>query len=131
MHTRHMVDDRGRHHVTIDGLRVWIYQDGPHWIAHGIDIDYATSGDTLEEARHLFALGLCRTIVEHLRRFNTLERLLSRRAPDEIYQRWLHELERDRLTFIAEDFSVPEEELPPWRRPATLPHSFRFYQPAA
>lgn len=129
MKTRHLVDQDGNHHiVAIDGLRVWIYRDAEMWVAHGIDIDYAVSGPTPEAVRRNFAMGLCMTVVENLRRFGSVQRFLSRGAPDEIRQRWLHALKTERIQQDAAEFRVPDDELNGLPRPNGLPPSVCYYQ---
>jgi hypothetical protein len=127
----HRVDEDGKHHVFLDGLRVWVHLSGGQWIAQGIDIDYATSGASQELAAQSFMLGLCMTIVEHVRRFRSLERLISKRAPDDVYRAWVRELETHNLAARQVDLPgacVPEDDESSL---ALLPNVFRFYESPA
>src|SRR5438128_2478664 len=56
----------GEQLVSIGGLRVFILPDGEFWFAKGLEIDYATQGDTLEQAKENFGKGLAETIDLHL-----------------------------------------------------------------
>jgi hypothetical protein len=129
MRAKHSVEGGNRHHVQIDGLKVWVYPSDGRWVAHGIDVDYATSGATAVEAQQAFAEGFSLTIVEHLRRFGSLERLLSRAAPDDVRRRWVLEMERQQVHRSDEPLSLkPAGELPIL---ATVPKNFEFYRAAA
>lgn len=126
----HCVDDDGAHYVSIEGLRVWVHKSDKQWIAQGIDIDYATAGESQELAAKAFVLGICLTIVEHVKRFHSLEKLLARRAPDEIFQAWIRELESQNLASRSVDLTVPESELGDFPLFSTLPSSVKFFEPA-
>jgi hypothetical protein len=129
--TEHRVDDSGNHHVLIDGLRVWVRKEGQHWVANGLDIDYAVAGESREQATRAFVMGLCLTIVEHVKRFHSLERLLARRAPDDIYLAWVREVESNRLEPRVVSLNVPEAELGDWNVLPSLPSAVKFFEPAA
>lgn len=65
------------HFVGIGALRVLIHPDGDLWYAQGIEIDYAATGESVDEVKHNFEVGLARTIDLHLERWGTIERLLK------------------------------------------------------
>jgi len=69
--------------VGIGNLRVFIMPDGKFWFAQGLEIDYATQGDTPEQAKELFAEGLASTIDLHLRTHGHITALLK---PSDILQ---------------------------------------------
>lgn len=125
----HHIQDDGSHVVFIEDLRVWLFQSSDYWVAQGLDIDFTTDGDTPEEAIHSFLESLCKTIVEHINRFGSLEKLLARRAPDEIYAAWVRELEQHKFSARTMEFSVPQSELPDSWQLSTLPDRVKFYQP--
>lgn len=77
----------GQHKVLLDSLRVLLVQDDGGWTAQGLEVDYAASGRTLEEAKDHFAKGLTATIVLYLQRFDSVEKLL-RVAPDEVWKQF-------------------------------------------
>jgi hypothetical protein len=81
----HAISDNGDHAVGVSALSVLVEPDGDAWIAQGIEIDYAASGTTLEDAKRRFEAGLKATIREHLRRYSNVERLL-RWAPNSVVQ---------------------------------------------
>jgi hypothetical protein len=63
--------------VGIGNLRVFIVPDGKFWFAKGLEIDYATQGDTLDDAKDHFVLGLAGTIDLHLQMHGSIEKLLQ------------------------------------------------------
>lgn len=74
----------GKHQfVGIGGMRVFIMPDGNFWFAKGLEIDYATQGSTLEEAKDNFSKGLAETIDLHLQIHGNIENLL---VPSDILQ---------------------------------------------
>jgi hypothetical protein len=125
----HGVDEDGKPVVFVDGLRVWLRKSQDHWVANGIDIDYATAGESPEIATRAFMTGLCLTIVEHMKRFNSIEKLLARRAPDEIYQAWIREVERNNLHTREMILTLPMAEFSEEAPRHVLPHSVSFYAP--
>lgn len=82
---KHTVGNDGSHRVDL-GIRVWIFKDGDHFVAQGLDIDYASCGASLDEVQDHFARGLMATVNDHLDEFGDLRNLV-RPAPSEI---WIH-----------------------------------------
>lgn len=76
--------DGENHIVGLGNIRVLLMPEGPGWFAHGLDIDYAAQGDTVEEAKREFEDGLVATIHEHLRIHGDLANLLIP-APAEVW----------------------------------------------
>ncbi|HUX65867.1 MAG TPA: hypothetical protein VMV31_00105 [Terriglobales bacterium] len=70
--------------VGIGNLRVVIVQDGHAWIAHGLEIDYVSQGETIEEAKKNFEDGLRATVCQNLNVYGNIERVLSP-APAEVW----------------------------------------------
>jgi len=70
--------------VGIGNLRVVIVQDDGSWFAQGLEIDYASQGETIEDAKKHFENGLTATVHEHLRIFGSIEKLLKV-APGEVW----------------------------------------------
>jgi hypothetical protein len=127
---KHHIHDDGSHVVFIEGLRVWLFQSYDYWVAQGLDIDFTTDGATQEEAIHSFLESLCKTILEHINHFGSLEKLVARRAPDEIYSAWIRELEMNKLSSRTMKLLVPQSQVPNSRSLATLPDRVKVYQPA-
>jgi hypothetical protein len=69
--------------VAIWNLSVLIVPDGDHWFAQGLEINYGAQGDTVQEAKENFQLGLLATIHQHLRIHGDINRILKF-APSEI-----------------------------------------------
>jgi hypothetical protein len=109
MKTEHSIGADGKHRIAIDGLRVWLFQEDDQWIAQGIDIDYAASGETVERAKEMFELGFCLTLVENIRRYGSIERFVSKRVPKEIEDGWQRALDQHRLLEEQTPFSVPRD----------------------
>lgn len=63
----HALSGDGKHAVGIWDLHVHIVRDGDGWFAQGLEIDYGVQGDTVEEAKHNFEIGLEGTIDLHLK----------------------------------------------------------------
>lgn len=80
----HGYDDDACHVVEIGNLRVLMTEKAGEWFAQGIEIDYAASGWSLEEAQRHFERGLSATVELHLRQFDSIERLLKF-APERVW----------------------------------------------
>jgi hypothetical protein len=63
--------------VGIGNMRVFIVPDGKVWFAQGLEIDYATQGDSLEVAKENFSKGLAETIDLHLQMNGCIDALLQ------------------------------------------------------
>jgi hypothetical protein len=80
----HIADADGKiHGVGIWDLQVLLMQEGKFWVAQGLQIDYVTQGDSIEEAKTNFEYGLEATIDLNLRMYGNIEGLLMF-APDEV-----------------------------------------------
>lgn len=80
----HAATASGLNLIAIGNLRVMIKNDGHHWVAQGLEIDYAVDGASLSDVKGTFEHGLTLTIGEHLRIFGDIKRLL-RLAPVEVW----------------------------------------------
>lgn len=128
LRANHHVDEDGGVHIFVDGMRVWVHFDDGAWIAQGIDVDYATSGETPELAIKTFTLGFCLTLIEHVKRFNTLERFITRRPPDDVYQAWFNAVKNEKMGLRKVNLTVPESEFGDTDVPL-LPGFLKVYQP--
>lgn len=73
MHAQH-----GKAHVVgLNALRVMLLEDEGSWFAQGLEIDYAASGRTIDEAKSNFEEGFRKTIHEHLLMHGGIERFLK------------------------------------------------------
>lgn len=84
----HATDGNHSHVVGVKALRVLLCKDGGGWFAQGLEIDYASCGDTLDEAKSNFEAGLTATIHEHLRVFGNVRSLLKV-APQEAWDEYV------------------------------------------
>jgi hypothetical protein len=75
-----------RHAVALGSVRVLLREEAGEWFAQGVEIDYAATGTTPEEAKDRFERGLAATVHLHLSRFGSVERLLKF-APEAVWQR--------------------------------------------
>ena len=48
-------------------MKVLVTNEGDHWIAQGLDMDYIAQGNTLEEVKKEFEDGMAATIHEYLK----------------------------------------------------------------
>lgn len=88
----HVERDDGCHEVVMDCLRVVIVRDGAqHWFAQSLDIDYASGGETLDEAQKNFERGLAATIRAHIIKFGHLNKLMQDPPHEELAQLGLGE----------------------------------------
>jgi len=81
----HASNPDGEHLVAFGTLRVLMFEQDGEWLAQGIEIDYAASGSSLDDAQWYFERGLAETVHLHLRRFQTIDRLL-RFAPEAVWK---------------------------------------------
>jgi hypothetical protein len=82
------VSDGETHLVALKSVRVLLTPDDDQWFAQGLEIDYASAGATIEEAKRNFEDGLSRTIREHLRMVGDIKKLLTP-APPEAWEEFL------------------------------------------
>jgi len=82
----HVSDADGEvHGVGIWDLQVLLVKEGKFWIAQGLQIDYITQGETLEDAKKNFEEGLESTIDLNLRMYGNIDGLLVF-APNSVLQ---------------------------------------------
>lgn len=82
----HLSDDQGTGHVVgIGNLRVFLVKEEGVWYAQGLEIDYLAQGNTIQEAKKSFEVGLTATIHENLELHGTIEPVLKV-APQEIWK---------------------------------------------
>ncbi|WP_313455260.1 type II toxin-antitoxin system HicB family antitoxin [Stenotrophomonas sp.] len=96
---RHQESSDGKHAVDAQ-LRVLILpsEDGGY-VAQGLEIDYLTTGQTVEEVRENFAQGLLRTIEAYIKRNRPLDALFTKgKTPAEAWGLWLDSESKDVLT---------------------------------
>jgi hypothetical protein len=84
--TLHLESHDSEHHaVGIWNLHVMLFQEGKFWVAQGVEIDYVVQGDSIEEAKKNFEVGLEATIDLNLRMYGHINGLLIF-APNELLQ---------------------------------------------
>lgn len=71
------VTDGKTHVVGVKALRVMLSKDGSGWFAQGLEIDYAAGGDSVQETKKNFEVGLNLTISEHLKMHGNLDKFLK------------------------------------------------------
>lgn len=78
----------GNNHVVgVDALTVLLTKDGSCWFAQGLQIDYASSGASVDEAKANFEQGLMLTIREHLKVHGHIKNFLKV-APQEAWDEY-------------------------------------------
>lgn len=75
------ISNQSTHNVVLDSFRVIVVKDHDQWFAQSIDIDYAASGLTIEDAKQNFERGLELTIRFHIKKFGDISRLLNKPCP--------------------------------------------------
>lgn len=76
-----------QHIVGIKALKVLLSNDCGMWFAQGLEIDYASAGETIEEAKVNFESGLKKTVTEHLKLHGSIDNLLKI-APQEVWDEY-------------------------------------------
>jgi hypothetical protein len=95
------------HICEITELRVLIVPEGNQFFAQGIDIDYATCGDSIDDVQHRFERGLMMTISANLQRFGSIDRMCHK-APAEVEKEW--EEGADQYTFSSRSIHTVLED---------------------
>jgi len=95
----------GKDHVAgIKSLHVMLLQDDGGWFAQGLEVDYASCGKTIDEAKDNFANGLVLTVCEHLTMHGNLDKVLVV-APQEAWEEYFKtppdKIEKQALSFVT------------------------------
>lgn len=69
-------NDHGDAIIGINDLRVVLTDRGSHWLAQGVEIDYATVGNDIEDVKRRFENGLRLTLRENLKVHGDIGRVL-------------------------------------------------------
>lgn len=83
----HLSNGENQHIVGVKSIRVFISKDGDMWFAQGLDIDYASCGNTIAETKMNFETGIKKTIAEHLKLHGDIEKFLKT-APQEAWKEY-------------------------------------------
>jgi hypothetical protein len=121
MTLRHERQNDGRHRVEIAALKVLLIQEGDHWIAQGLDLDYAAAGTSIQDVKDRFSQGLYHTIDEHLKRNGSLESFI-RPAPREVWQMYFEMQKQRSLETSVRELEADDDcvSITPFRRLAFL-----------
>ena len=92
--------ESGRHAVAVDALRVLIVKDGNSFFARGIEIDYAATGDSIQDVQDRFGRGFCLTLAAHLKKFGVIDRMLKW-APRSVVQEYEQNKDHYEFTQIS------------------------------
>ena len=90
--------------AEVKALHVMLLPDGHGWFAQGLEIDYASSGKTEEEARDNFVKGLGATLCENLVMYGHIKKVLapaSQEAWKEYYETPPQGIKRNTLSLKA------------------------------
>lgn len=96
------------HMVILNSLRVLIEQEDNYWFAQGLEIDYAASGNSLENVKSNFEKGLSGSIEEHLQMYGKLDNFLKV-APQDAWEPVLKNSSQFSLTV---KMLVPKQQAP-------------------
>ena len=98
-----------QHIVGVKSLTVLLSKDDDGWFAQGLEIDYASAGESLDEVKKNFELGLEKTIAEHLKLNGSIEKLLKvapQYAWDEYHAAKFSDLKRSFSTLQFHDLRI-------------------------
>lgn len=93
----------GSRHAIVAQLRVLIAPsvDGGYY-AQGLEIDYVSTGKTIEEVKNNFTRGLLLTVESYIRRNRSLMALFSKsHTPPEAWQAWFEGANKDHVTCVT------------------------------
>ena len=85
----HATDGGSKHAVVVNDLRVMLLKDGESWFAQGLELDYASAGATVDEAKKNFEVGFAKTVREHLVMYGNLSKFIQV-APQETWQEFFN-----------------------------------------
>jgi len=79
--------------IKLNDLKVWIYRGTNHWVAQGLDIGYAASGETLEDVKKNFERGLFGTLAVNWKIHRNIEPVMRPAHPIVWikWRRWVRE----------------------------------------
>lgn len=95
-----------QHIVGFKALRVLLSKEDASWFAQGLEIDYASAGASIEEAKRNFETGFQKTISEHLKLNGSIEKMLKiapQYAWDEFYAARFLDLKQEYTTLQFHD----------------------------
>jgi hypothetical protein len=87
-------------------IRVWLFRDGKHFIAQGIDVDYVACGQTRDDAERHFAEGFAATVEAHLEEFGNLDRFIKP-APPQVFSQFHRAVRASRLRTRVDARPIP------------------------
>lgn len=90
--------------AAVKALHVMLLPDDGGWFAQGLEIDYAASGKTQEEAKNNFGQGLGMTFCEHLIMYGHIKKALvpaGQEAWDEYYKTPADKIEKQTCNLVA------------------------------
>jgi hypothetical protein len=93
------------HSASVKALRVMLLpEDGGHWFAQGLEIDYAACGASEKEATENFVKGLACTVCEHVAMYGNLSKVLVP-APKEAWEEYFNtpaeQIRKQDISFVA------------------------------
>jgi hypothetical protein len=107
-------------------LRAMVLPDGPYWFVHGLEIDYAEQGSSLEEALDYFERGLRETIELRVSQQNALRKAVGAKADGSTdggwRWRWLAHAVSEPSTWTEFFKRLANKEFTCRMRPLCIPH---------
>jgi hypothetical protein len=97
----HGMNERNEVHI-----RVWLFREGDHFVAQGIDIDYVACGRTREQAERHFEEGFVATIEAHQEKFGHLTNFVKQ-PPQEIVTEFFKAIRASRNQTRTEERQIP------------------------
>lgn len=96
------------HFVILKDIRVFLVPDGSGWYAQALDLDYAAGGNSIDEAKENFQIGLAETVREHLKYFGNIAKFLVP-APPEDWKEYLSAPESLNLYSTIDAFDLVKQ----------------------
>jgi len=93
-------------------IRVWLFEDGRHFIAQGLDVDYVACGESREQAEQHFAEGFLATVEAHFEEFGTLDHFIKP-APPEVFAQFSKTVRASRNRTRVDARPIPGVALQP------------------
>ncbi|WP_313424198.1 hypothetical protein [Stenotrophomonas rhizophila] len=93
----HGATEDGKKHLVAAQMRVFVCHTHDGYVAQGLEIDYCSVGDTVDEVQKNFARGFLATVESLIKRKRPLSALFKSKTPPEIWQEYIDSQAQDNL----------------------------------
>lgn len=108
----HGASEDGMKHAVAAQMRVFVCHTDDGYVAQGLEIDYCSVGDTVDEVQENFARGFLATVEALLKRGRPLSALFKSTTPPEVWQEYINSQKQDNLicgTVVDLSAKLPHE----------------------